>query len=75
LDRYAARNANLVVVGVDRMAVLGARSAPSRHRQPAKGDRLGNGISSASPWLVSFPVTGGVAKNDEVSELMTARSI
>jgi hypothetical protein len=49
LDRYAPRCGNFVLV-VLRMAVPGARSAPKRHWQPAKGSA---GISrGGAPWLV-----------------------
>ena len=49
LDRYAPRCGNFVLV-VPRIAVLGARSAPKRYWQPAKGSA---GISrGGAPWLV-----------------------
>ena len=47
LDRYAARYVNFVLVG-RRTAVLGARSAPKRHWQPAEGSA---GISRAEPLV------------------------
>ncbi|MBI4264849.1 MAG: PD40 domain-containing protein [Acidobacteria bacterium] len=53
LDRSAAPNdlCSLLL----RMAVLGARRAPSRYWQPAKGSALRtHGISRASPWLVTL---------------------
>jgi hypothetical protein len=37
LDRYATSDENFVLIAI-RIAVLGARSAPSRHCQPAKGE-------------------------------------
>jgi len=52
LDRYTARHENFVpVVRSDgsRIAVLGARSAPKRHRRTSQGL---DGISRARPWLV-----------------------
>jgi 3-keto-disaccharide hydrolase len=49
-DRYAALNA-ISVLPADCIAVLGARTAPSRYSRPAKGEAPGNGISRPSPWL------------------------
>jgi len=52
LDRYTARNESFVAVvrsDGSRIAVLGARSAPKRHRLTSQGL---DGISRARPWLV-----------------------
>ncbi len=65
LDRYTARNENSVpAVAVDdsRIAVLGARSAPKRHRRTSQGH---HGISRACPWLVTVGVVLGVTGSAE----------
>jgi hypothetical protein len=49
LDRYAAKNENLVPV-VNPHNGLGARSAPRQHRELAKGQT--QRYQGPSPWLV-----------------------
>ena len=64
LDRYAAPDENSVPVVVSRIAVIGARSAPSRYCQPVKGwpheqrDIKGDPLTGS----LSTPLTGDLAQ-------------
>ena len=64
LDRYAAWTANLVLVTI-RIAVLGLRSGPKRHWQPAKGFA---GYQGRSPWLVHISTIAALLLLPALSE-------
>src|SRR5262245_57830988 len=64
VDRYAARNANLVLVTFDRIAVLAARRAAREYWQPAKGlrkDLKGGTRRNSLAGPVAYVVPVGIA--------------
>ena len=62
LDRYAASYESSVLVVPVAIAVPGARSAPSRHCQPAKGE-------VQSPWDIKGSSLAGSERRTDGSEI------
>ena len=72
LDRYAARNANFVIVASDRIAVLAAQSAA---KDTANQPRGSAGISrGGAPWLVAGGCRAALASDVQAFDVLADRS-